>query len=155
MMFPFLKTAIRNLFTKPSTVKYPYVPVEAKPGYRGRIAYDAEKCVSCGLCMKACSPGAITMTSEKVEGGSNITYTFDMGSCTFCGFCATFCTRGAIKLTEDYHIVGTKLEDFLVSGTRFKPDKKVVVNGEDVPRAAKPAAEKPAEEKPADVKTEA
>ena len=44
--FPFLKEAIVNLFSKPSTVNFPKVNVEAKPNYRGRIAYYADKCVN-------------------------------------------------------------------------------------------------------------
>ena len=120
MNFPFLKEALTNLFSKPSTVEFPKVNVEAKPGYRGRIAYDAEKCINCGMCIKVCSPGAITRTSEPVEGGDKITYTFDLTSCTFCAMCADFCTTKAIKLTDDYMIVGTKPEDFIVSASFVK-----------------------------------
>ncbi len=43
-----------------------------------------------------------------------------MTSCTFCGTCADFCVKHAIKMTDDYMIVGTKPEDFLVSGTFIK-----------------------------------
>ena len=121
-MIPFLKVAVKNLFSKPSTVEYPNKVTEspAKEGYRGRIAYDAEKCIGCGKCMKVCCPGAITRSEETAPGGKNITLTFDLTSCTFCGTCADFCDDGAIKMTEDYHMVGTCPEDFLVSGTRFK-----------------------------------
>ena len=42
-MVPFLKKAVANLFSKPSTLNYPAEPHEAKPNYRGRIAYDAER----------------------------------------------------------------------------------------------------------------
>ncbi len=121
--FPFLKEAICNLFSKPSTVKFPQVAVEAKPNYRGRIAYDAEKCVNCGMCIKVCSPGAITRFSEEAEGGENITYEFDLTSCTFCGMCQDFCSTKAIELTGDYHMVATDPADLISRGTRFK--KKV------------------------------
>ena len=49
-----------------------------------------------------------------------ITFTFDMTSCTYCGLCADFCSRNSIVLTDDYMIVGSKPEDFLVSGTFIK-----------------------------------
>lgn len=126
MIFPFLKEAIHNLFTKPSTVEYPFkVPdIPPAPNYRGRIAYDAEKCVNCGSCVKVCSPSAITREFEDVEGGQKITYTFDMTSCTFCGTCQDFCDTGAIQMTQDYHITGTKPEDFLVIGSRIKKVQK-------------------------------
>lgn len=118
--FPFLKEAIVNLFSKPSTVNFPKVNVEAKPNYRGRIAYYADKCINCGMCIKVCSPEAITRKTEEVEGGENITYEFDLTSCTFCGMCQDFCTTKAIELTGDYHMVATDPEDLISRGTRFK-----------------------------------
>lgn len=123
-MFPFLKVALSNLFSKPSTVKFPMVPVEAKPNYRGRISYDPEKCVNCGMCVKVCSPAAINRIFEDVEGGQKITYEFDLTSCTFCGTCQDFCNEGAIKMTGDYHMVATDPEDLIVRGTRFKETVK-------------------------------
>ncbi|MBP5154082.1 MAG: 4Fe-4S binding protein [Lachnospiraceae bacterium] len=119
-MFPFLKKAVENLFSRPSTLDYPAKPHDAKPRYRGRIAYDAEKCVNCGSCIKVCSPGAITVEKTPAEGGEDITYRFDLTSCTFCGTCEDFCDTGAIRLTEDYHMVAADPADLIVSGTHFK-----------------------------------
>ena len=124
MMFPFLKEAIENLFSKPSTVPFPKVNVEAKPNYRGRIAYDAEKCVNCGMCMRVCSPGAITRVSEAVPGGDKITYTFDLTSCTFCSMCADFCSTKAITLTQDYHMVALDKHELVIVGSRIKEKPK-------------------------------
>ena len=120
MIFPYLKEAVWNLFSKPSTVEFPKVNVDAKPGYRGRIAYDAEKCINCGMCMKVCSPGAITRTVEPVEGGDRITYTFDLTSCTFCAMCSDFCSSKAIALTEDYHMVACDKAELRTVGSRIK-----------------------------------
>ena len=55
-----------------------------------------------------------------MHGDQEITLTFDQSSCTFCSMCADFCARKAIKLTDDYMIVGTEPEDFIVSGTFIK-----------------------------------
>ena len=124
MKFPFLKEALSNVVSKPSTVLFPAVNVDAKPDYRGRIAYDAEKCVNCGNCIKVCSPGAITRTYEDVEGGQKITYEFDLTSCTFCGMCQDFCEEKAIHLTTDYHMVAENARDLVTRGTRFKEATK-------------------------------
>ena len=124
MNFPFLKEAILNLFSKPSTVPFPKVNVDAKTGYRGRIAYDAEKCKNCGLCMKVCSPGAITRTVENVPEGEKITYSFDLTSCTFCGMCQDFCHSNAITLTADYHMVACSKEELISTGYRIKEKPK-------------------------------
>ncbi len=117
---PFLKVALSNLFKKPSTENFPAENVPAKKGYRGRIAYDPEKCVNCGSCVKVCSPAAITRSFEEVEGGQKITYRFDLTSCTFCGTCQDFCTTKAITLTEDYHMWAENREDLVVVGSRIK-----------------------------------
>jgi len=121
--FPFLKEATSNLFSKPSTRDFPKHNVEAAPNYRGRIEYYSGKCVNCGMCIKVCSPMAITRTVEEVEGGENITYEFDLTSCTFCGMCQDFCSTKAIRLTEDYHMVAEDPEDLITRDTYFK--KKV------------------------------
>ena len=120
MIFPYLKEALSNLFSKPSTVPFPKVNVDAKPNYRGRIAYDPEKCMNCGMCMKVCSPGAITRTVEPVEGGDRITYTFDLTSCTFCAMCSDFCSSKAITLTEDYHMVACDKAELRTVGSRIQ-----------------------------------
>ena len=120
MDFPFVKEAISQLFSKPSCAMYPAVPSEAAPNYRGRIVYHADRCIACGMCERVCSGNAITRTVEKTEEGDRITLTFNLGSCTFCATCADFCSRKAIELSGDYHMVATKEEDLLVSGSFIK-----------------------------------
>ena len=141
MDFPFVKEAISQLFSKPSCAMYPAVPSEAAPNYRGRIVYHADRCIACGMCERVCSGNAITRTVEKTEEGDKITLTFNLGSCTFCATCADFCSRKAIELTGDYHMIATKEEDLLVTGSFIK--KPPVKKAAPAP-AAKPAAEAPA-----------
>lgn len=127
MGFPFIKEAVSSLFKKPSTEKFPLVPKEAPDHYRGKIAYDPEKCINCGMCIRVCAPAAITRTVDKVEDGDKITFEFYMGSCTFCQMCADFCPRNAIELTKDYEMIGQDKEDFMVRGTFIKkPPQKPV-----------------------------
>lgn len=127
-MFPFAKKALSNLFKKPSTVRFPEVEAPAMPAYRGRISYDAEKCVNCGMCIKVCSPEAITRTVKPGDGGDYITYDFDLTSCTFCGSCQDFCSTKAIVLSEDYHMVAEDPAELSVSGTRFRQTVKGVLS---------------------------
>ena len=141
MDFPFVKEAISQLFSKPSCAMYPAVPSEAAPNYRGRIVYHADKCIGCGMCERVCAGNAISRTVEKTEEGDKITLTFNLGSCTFCATCADFCSRKAIELTGDYHMIATKEEDLLVTGSFIK--KPPVKKATPAP-AAKPAAEAPA-----------
>lgn len=135
MDFPFVKEAISQLFSRSSCEMYPAVPKEAAPGYRGRIVYHADKCIGCGMCERVCSGNAITRTVEKVEEGDRITLTFNLGSCTFCATCADFCSTKAIEFSGDYHMIATKEEDLLVTGTHIKPARKPAP-----PKPAAPAA---------------
>ncbi|MBQ3211339.1 MAG: 4Fe-4S binding protein [Oscillospiraceae bacterium] len=143
MDLPFVKEAISQLFSKTSCAMYPAVPSEAAPGYRGRIVYHPDRCIACGMCERVCSGNAITRTVEKVEEGDKITLTFNLGSCTFCATCADFCSKDAIELTGDYHMVATKEEDLLVSGTFIKkpPVKKAPAAAPKADAAAKPGTE--------------
>ena len=125
MKFPFAKEAVKNLFSKPSTVPFPKIDVPAKKGYRGRLSYDPEKCTNCGLCIRVCSPSSISLEVKVSEDGDTeyITRSFDMTSCTFCQTCEDFCDTGAIHLTEDYHMAVTDPKDLIISGTKVR--KKV------------------------------
>ena len=149
MDFPFVKEAISKLFSKTSCAMYPAVPSEAAEGYRGRIVYHADKCIGCGMCERVCSGNAIERTIEKLpEGeGDKITLTFNLGSCTFCATCADFCSKNAIEFTTDYHMIATKEEDLLVSGSFVK--KPPVKKAPAAKPAAPAAAAAPAEEAPA------
>ena len=126
MDFPFIKEAISQLFSKSSCAMYPAAESPAAPNYRGRIVYHPDPCIACGMCERVCSGNAITRRVEKTDEGDKITLTFNLGSCTFCATCADFCSRNAIEFTGDYHMVATKEEDLLVSGSFIKkpPAKK-------------------------------
>lgn len=103
MRFPYVGNALKDFFSKPSTEKYPEVKKEAPKGYRGKIKYYPERCVACGMCIRVCSPGAITMTrGQKTDEGEPITMSFSLNSCTFCQMCADFCPKKAIELTNEY-----------------------------------------------------
>ncbi|MCR5664558.1 MAG: 4Fe-4S binding protein [Oscillospiraceae bacterium] len=155
MDFPFVKEALSSLFKKSSCDMYPVKPSEAAPNYRGRIAFHPDKCINCNMCERVCSGNAITHTSVPAEGGELITRTFYLGSCTFCATCADFCDHDAIEFTGDYHMIATKEEDLMVTGSFIK---KKPVRKAPPPKPAAPAApeapkaeeSKSAEEKPAE-----
>ena len=161
MDFPFVKEALAQLFSKPSTMAFPAAPSPAKPNYRGRIVFYPDKCISCNMCERVCAGQAITHTSEPCEEGERITRQFYLGSCTFCSHCASFCTHGAIELSDDYHMIADYYhantfeegeEALIVRGTYIKkaPVKKAAPAAAPAAAAAKPAAPKAETPKPAE-----
>ena len=76
---------------------------------------------STGMCERVCAPASITRKATKLENGDQeIDFSFDLTSCTFCGTCADFSATKSITLTDDYMMVGTTPEDFMVRATFIK-----------------------------------
>ena len=81
---------IKNLFSKPATVKYPFEPSPPPPNYRGLIVYKEELCIFCTKCELACPPGAIRFIYE--EDGSK-KYHYNPYLCIYCGECVRACPK--------------------------------------------------------------
>lgn len=89
-------TLIKNLFTKPMTLQFPYESLEPVEGYRGRQLLDLEKCIGCGTCKRVCPNNAIDIVEFKGKKYPQI----HLGKCCYCGLCAEYCPKGALKMTS-------------------------------------------------------
>ncbi len=81
---------IKNLFSKPVTVKYPQEPSPPPANYRGLIVYKEELCIFCTKCEMVCPPGAIRFTYG--EDGSK-KYHYNPYLCIYCGECVRACPK--------------------------------------------------------------
>jgi dissimilatory sulfite reductase (desulfoviridin) alpha/beta subunit len=95
-------------------------------GFIGAIRplLDREECISCGLCAKSCTEGAIAMDQENKP-------LFNPGRCTYCGDCVKVCPTGAWKTVKRGYTVriGGKWGRRPLIGTlyaTFLPEDKVV-----------------------------
>jgi glutamate synthase (NADPH/NADH) small chain len=109
--------AIKFLFKKPKTLRYPFEKKEPAPRYRGFHLNDWNKCTGCGNCADICPNEAITM--EEVEGieakpgEKNERPKLDYGRCCWCGLCVDICPPGALRLSRDYFHIHFDTDTFV------------------------------------------
>ena len=59
-----------------------------------KVAWQEDKCIQCGVCVKACREGAITLEDGKIS--------IDSSKCNFCGRCTKACPTDAYDNTHGY-----------------------------------------------------
>ncbi|HUU39412.1 MAG TPA: 4Fe-4S binding protein, partial [Desulfatiglandales bacterium] len=110
--------AIRYLFKKPKTLRYPFELKEPALRYRGFHLNDWDKCTGCGNCADICPNEAIEMVeipelkSKPEKGIKNERPKLDYGRCCFCGLCVDICPTGSLRLSRDYFHIHFKTDTF-------------------------------------------
>ena len=119
-----LSITAREFFKPVVTEQYPWeVPVMTER-YRGHIELvknektGKPKCVVCGMCMRSCPSGCITLAGKKPEGDKKAKkaltkYHLDFTTCSLCGTCIESCNFGAIQFSKDYNLASTRKEDYI------------------------------------------
>ena len=109
---------IKHLFKKPATCAYPFEPAKIMPHFRGRIAFDQDKCIGCQMCVRVCPSKAIEIVLSKdqppapapVEGqpAAPAKKKFDcimkLDHCVFCAQCVETCPKKALIMTQDFEL---------------------------------------------------
>lgn len=129
----------KQLFKKPFTNKFPvkYIPksvtaavekigkgelkinppIEIPPNFRGKISYDREKCIGCGICTKVCPAHAIELipTGKDEKGKEKYKAIFYISRCTFCSQCVDACPKECISMSNEFLLADTdRFSDALV-----------------------------------------
>lgn len=100
--FTFTKEVMKNLFSKPATTAYPFVPREYPERTRGHVEVNIDDCIMCGMCMRSCPPGAI-----EVKRAEN-TWTINRFDCIQCGYCVEKCPKKCLSIIPGYQEPGAK-----------------------------------------------
>lgn len=96
----FTGTMLKNLFSKPVTKNYPAEPAVYPERSRGHIDIRIDECISCGMCVRSCPTG--TLSVDKKAG----TWTINRFDCIACGYCASKCPKKCLKLIPGYQKPG-------------------------------------------------
>ncbi len=89
--------------------------VRKKPErFRGRHFINAETCIGCYACERACPIGAIVMVPTGLKRPRALPMV-NLGRCCYCGLCEDACPtkEKSIYLTEDYEIILTDIGENL------------------------------------------
>ena len=129
---PYFLEGISNIFKPVLTDEKPIDEVKGAENYRGKLSFDSNACIGCGICIRVCAAEAITKEVKLVEGGQEIKMNFDLASCTFCGLCKDFCPKKAITLTNEVIMVSENKEELKVGGSFIKKlPQKPAANAKD------------------------
>ena len=113
-------TALRHMFKKKVTLRYPNEKGPLSPRFRGEHALRCypngeERCIACKLCEAVCPAQAITIEAEERNDGSRRTtrYDIDMTKCIYCGLCQEACPVDAIVETPNFEYSTLTHEELL------------------------------------------
>lgn len=130
-IFRALFYTFKKLFSPQFTMNYPEEKWDPPAIFRGRpvlVEDDGqERCVSCGLCARACPPLAISMQASENEDPKERypeKFEINMLRCIYCGFCEEVCPEEAIVMSKDYDIVFESREDAIYDKTRLLVPKE-------------------------------
>ena len=132
-MSPF--KALRYLFEKPVTLRYPFERKEPALRYRGFHLNDWDKCTGCGNCADICPNEAITMIEvpeiEPKPGEKNERPQLDYGRCCFCGLCVDICPPASLRLSRDYFHIHFDTDTFVFVPKDEKKDEETFLPPEE------------------------
>ncbi len=129
-----MKITVKYCFQKTVTVRYPEQRLSFAPRYRGIHEFEAERCIACDLCAKACpvdciyidktGPRKIDKATGKVDpkGGQLLRYAIDYSKCMFCALCTEPCPTECIHMGKLHDLSGYSRRDTVVEFVEL--DKK-------------------------------
>ena len=104
-----MKVTIRNFFSPPVTLDYPFKKKLMTANFRGMVDLKPEACVICYQCIKICPTAALYLshkqTVEDNKKKNEITkFTYNAELCCFCGLCDEICPTDAIFMNKMYEV---------------------------------------------------
>ncbi|MDB5291638.1 MAG: nuoI 2 [Phycisphaerales bacterium] len=127
-----MKITLKYCFQKTVTVQYPEQRLTFAPRYRGIHEFEADQCIACDLCAKACpvdciyidktGPRKIDKNTGKAGGGELLRFAIDYSKCLFCALCTEPCPTECIHMGKLHDLSSYSREDVVVEFAEL--DKK-------------------------------
>ena len=113
---------LKNLFSEPVTVNFPYETegLNRPERYRGLHIIDQDKCIGCRRCARECPVEVIEMvplTPEELtkrKDKKKVKPVFHLAGCIFCGVCEEVCPVKCINLTNNIPNPTEKTDELVV-----------------------------------------
>jgi len=103
-----MKITLKYCFQKTVTVRYPEQRLPFAPRYRGIHEFEADRCIACDQCAKACpvdciyiektAPRKLDKATGKAIGGQLTRFAIDYNKCMFCALCTEPCPTECIHM---------------------------------------------------------
>lgn len=129
-----MKITLKYMFQRSVTIDYPYEKLAFAPRYRGIHEFEADRCIACDMCAKACpvdciyidksAPRKIDKKTNKVDakGGELLRYAIDYQKCMFCALCTEPCPTECIHMGKNHDLSSYSRADMIVEFAEI--DKK-------------------------------
>ncbi|MCK6455499.1 MAG: NADH-quinone oxidoreductase subunit I [Phycisphaerae bacterium] len=125
---------LKYCFAKTVTVQYPDMAPVIQPRFRGFHWFEAEKCIACDQCAKACpvdciyieksGPRKIDKATGVAVGGALTRYAIDYAKCMFCALCCEPCPTDCIHMGNNHDLSAYTRKDMIVEFTELAREGK-------------------------------
>ena len=119
-----MRITLKYLFSKTVTIQYPFEKLAFAPRYRGIHEFEADKCIACDMCAKACpvdciyidksGPRKIDKKTGKATGGELLRYAIDYQKCMFCALCTEPCPTDCIHMGKNHDLSSYTRQEMVV-----------------------------------------
>ena len=110
--------ALRNVFLKPVTIRYPKEKPNLPDRHYGHPQVNDQTCIGCKLCSVICPHQCITMVKYHNSGNdrADIRPRIHIGRCIYCGLCEEICPTPSksIYMTHKYEVSTTNERTLII-----------------------------------------